>query len=353
MDREKLYAQRRDTARELLNKADVPALLVTNLKNVRYLTGFSGSNAALLLTTDGKELLGTDGRYTTQVADEAPGIEVLIERDTVPVVRKAFDGKIGVETSLSLGEAQRLDEYTVTQDLIEDLRMTKDESEIAALDAAAAVADKSWLSLLEDEVIREGVPENIVAAELEYRMRKFGADGISFETIVASGVNGAKPHHSASTDPIPKGLITIDFGVYLNGYASDQTRLVSVGEPPEKQREIADTVYRAFLAGCEALRPGAGLFAIDKVCRDIIDDAGYGEYFVHSTGHGVGLDVHERPYSASRTDKSKTIDAGQTLTIEPGIYVPGLSGARIENTLVVTEDGSRPLNTSSPALTVV
>ncbi|MDU6479526.1 MAG: aminopeptidase P family N-terminal domain-containing protein, partial [Corynebacterium kroppenstedtii] len=148
MDREKLYAQRRDAARELLNKADVPALLVTNLKNVRYLTGFSGSNAALLLTTDGKELLGTDGRYTTQVADEAPGIEVLIERDTVPAVRKAFDGKIGVEASLSLGEAERLGEYTVTQDLIEDLRMTKDESEIAALDAAAAVADKAWLSLL-------------------------------------------------------------------------------------------------------------------------------------------------------------------------------------------------------------
>lgn len=247
MDREKLYAERRDAARELLNKADVPALLVTNLKNVRYLTGFSGSNAALLLTTDGKELLGTDGRYTTQVADEAPGIEVLIERDTVPAVRKASDGKIGVETCLSLGEAQRLGEYTVTQDLIEDLRMTKDESEIAALDAAAAVADKAWLSLLEDEVIREGVPENIVAAELEYRMRKFGANGISFETIVASGVNGAKPHHSASTDPIPKGLITIDFGVYLNGYASDQTRLVSVGEPPEKQREIADTVYLSLI----------------------------------------------------------------------------------------------------------
>ncbi|MEJ4112450.1 aminopeptidase P family protein [Corynebacterium kroppenstedtii] len=353
MNRDKLFAERREAARAALDAAGVPALLVTNLKNVRYLTGFSGSNAALLLTVDGRGLLGTDGRYTTQVVDEAPGVDVVIERDAVRAVREAYTGEIGIEASIGLGVAQRLENYVVTHDLIEELRLTKDVSEVAALDAAAAVADKAWLSLLDDGVIAEGVPENVVAAELEYRMRMFGADGISFETIVASGVNAAKPHHSASTDRIVKGLVTIDFGVYLDGYASDQTRLVSVGEPPEKQREIADTVYRSFQAGCEALKPGAHLFTIDKVCRDIIEDMGYGEYFVHSTGHGVGLDVHERPYAAPRTDPSAIITAGQTLTIEPGIYVPGVSGARIENTLVVTDQGSRPVNTSSTELAIV
>ena len=348
----KLTAKRRERALTLMKERGIDHFLVTNLTNVRYLTGFSGSNAVLLLSQD-KTLVATDGRYTTQIGKEAPEVTARIERNCLKALRDEVDGEVAIEGSVTVSDAKALEPYTIVNGLVEELRLIKDQAEIDALQKAADVADKAWLSLLEDGVIAEGVPEITVAAELEYRMRKFGSDGVSFDTIVASGTNGAKPHHSASTDTIPAGLITIDFGVWVDGYASDQTRMVSVGEPEGEAKTILETVKKAFDAGCAAVKPGAKLQQIDKVCRDIIDEAGYGEYFVHSTGHGVGLDVHEQPGCSHATDPEKTVEPGMTLTIEPGIYVPGLTGARIENTLVITDDGAYALNKSNTQVHIV
>lgn len=341
-----VYANRRTRLIEAMGRHNIPALLVTTLTNCHYLTGFRGSNAALLLTADGDVLLGTDGRYTEQVAEQAPGVPVLLERDTIPAVRHRYAGTIAVEGSLDLATAARLGDYTLAPALVEELRLVKDPTEIALLEHAASIADNAWNSLLDDGIIRVGTPEITVATELEYRMRQFGAEGISFDTIVASGLNGAKPHHQADATPLTEGLITIDFGVWYGGYASDQTRLVGLGDIPARQLDIAEAVYASFTAGCEFIGPGKSYLELDIVCRQVLVDAGFGEYFTHSTGHGVGLDVHEGPYAASRTAPESLAEVGHTITVEPGVYIAGVGGARIENTLLIEKDGARPLNTS-------
>lgn len=335
-------------------------LLVTDLKNVRYLTGFSGSNAALLVPADpdAEATLVTDGRYDTQVRQETagdPGIGVRITRDLVGELLEVAgeDATVAVEPGMTVAQARAIGEPPVLDRAVEDARLVKGADEIAALRAAGELADTVFTEFIEAGGIREGITEIAAAADLEHRLRVAGADGLSFDTILASGVNGAKPHAGVSRDIIVPGLVTLDFGVWLDGYASDQTRTVCVGEPDALSVELYDLVHRSFTAGTEAVRPGAGLFAVDKVCRDIIAEASYGEYFVHSTGHGVGLDVHEAPYAASRTPEDKTLAEGMTLTVEPGVYLPGRTGLRIENTYVVTADGAETLNPSSTELRIV
>ena len=351
------FLRRRQAVADTVATAGHSFLLVTDLKNVRYLTGFSGSNAALLLDTSGDVTVATDGRYDTQVHQQTagtPGVDIRITRDLLGELRGvAGSGTFAIEPGLSVADARELGDPPILTGAVEAARLVKDDAELDALREAGRLADSVFSEFIAAGGIREGITEIEAAADLEHRLRAAGADGLSFDTILASGVNGAKPHAGVSRDVIVPGLVTVDFGVWLDGYASDQTRTVCVGEPDELSRELYDLVHRSFSAGVEAVRPGAGLFDVDKVCRDIIADAGYGEYFVHSTGHGVGLDVHEAPYAASRTPRDKTLAESMTLTIEPGVYLPGRTGLRIENTYIVTAQGAESVNPSSTALQVV
>lgn len=337
-------------------------MLVTNLINVRYLSGFSGSNAALLVGRDRSAQIATDGRYLTQVAEEVPDVEALIARRSARgLIEELSDhARVGVEaTHLTVAELEALQDVAgedVTlvpvSGLIEPIRAVKDGEEITALADVAELASQAFRDLLADGCVAEGRSELDVAADLEFRMRKAGSERTSFDTIVASGPNSAKPHHSATDRILRRGdLVTIDFGAHVAGYNSDMTRTLVIGEANDFVREIYDIVLRAQLAGVEAATIGRPLVDVDAACRSIIEDAGYGEQFVHSTGHGIGLDVHEAP-SASLTGEGK-LQEGMTLTIEPGIYVPGKGGVRIEDTLVIASGGPRILTNVGKELLVV
>jgi Xaa-Pro aminopeptidase len=288
------YASRRAAVARTVAEAGHKNLLVSDLKNIRYLTEFSGSNAAVLLTADGAATIVTDGRYDTQVRQEtssepASPLDIIISRDLFgELTRVAGDAGYAIEPGLSVGEARTLGDPAILAGAVESARLVKDAAELDALREAGRLADTVFTEFLAAGGIRAGLTEIEAAADLEHRLRAAGADGLSFDTILASGENAAKPHAGVSRDVIVPGLVTIDFGVWLDGYASDQTRTVCVGEPDALSRELYDLVHRSFSAGTDAVRPGAGLFAIDKVCRDIIADAGYGEYFVHSTATGWG-----------------------------------------------------------------
>lgn len=350
------YRNRRNKATAKIQASAHAALLISDLKNVRYLTGFSGSNALMVVREDGQHLLLTDGRYDTQIRLEtSEPKDVTIEIGGKLLDRAAeFAGKdFAVEPSLDYGQATALGNPPVLDSVVEDLRLVKDELEIEALASAGELADSVWRSFIEDNGIREGITEIQAAAELEFQLRTAGADGLSFDTILASGLNATKPHAGVSRDTIVPGLVTVDFGVYLDGYASDQTRTVCVGEPDELSRELYDVVYRAQKAGEAILAPGVALCNVDAACRDVITEAGYGEFFVHSTGHGVGLDVHEAPRAAAGVNPEEELVEGMTVTVEPGIYIPGKTGLRVENTYVITADGARSFNASPTELIVV
>ncbi len=352
------YARRREQVANALAEQDEAALLITDLKNIRYLTGFSGSNAVLLLRKDATGTLATDGRYDTQIrleTGEPQSLDIRVANDAMAAAVQDA-GAFAVEPSLGVATAMQLfgeQQPRVLSGLVERARLIKVPEEQQHLLAAGAIADGVWEQFVLDGVIQAGKTEREVAAELEFRLRSAGADGLSFDTILASGVNAAKPHAGVSGDAIVPGLVTFDFGVYLNGYASDQTRTVCVGTPSARDAEIYDVVYRAQRAGEAVLRPGVALVDVDRACRDVIEAAGYGEFFIHSTGHGVGLDVHEAPRAAQTTPADVTLEAGMTLTVEPGIYLPGETGLRIENTYIITDNGATSCQNSSTELIVL
>lgn len=350
------FAQRRRTLAASLAGQRIDKILVTNLIHVRYLSGFSGSNAALLVSKDLSAGIATDGRYTTQIAEEVPDIEALIARPSAEALLGKVVGptRVGFEaehTSVAELDALRKAagedvELVPVVGAIEELRLRKDPLELDGLRAVAELATGAFAALLDEGELAVGRTEREVAADLEYRMRRAGAERTSFDTIVASGPNSAKPHHGAGDRVLSRGdLVTVDFGAYLDGFNSDMTRTVVLGEPDEFSREIYEVVRRAQEAGVAAARPGTTLVDVDKACRDIIEASGYGEYFVHSTGHGVGLEVHEAP-AASQSGEG-FLEEGMTLTIEPGVYVPGRGGVRIEDTLIITA-GSPEIITDHP-----
>lgn len=351
------YSSRRAAVARTIAAAGHRHLLVSDLKNIRYLSGFTGSNAALLLGTDGTGTIVTDGRYGTQIRQQttsSPGLDIRITRDLFgELTRVAGEEGYAIEPGLPVGAARGLGDPEILAGAVESARLVKDDAELDALREAGHLADAVFTEFIAAGGIREGITEIEAAADLEHRLRSAGADGLSFDTILASGTNGAKPHAGVSRDVIVPGLVTVDFGVWLGGYASDQTRTVCVGEPDALARELYELVHRSFQAGVETVRAGVGPFAVDKACRDVLEEAGYGEYFVHSTGHGVGLDVHEAPSASVRTDPAETLVAGETLTVEPGVYLPGKTGLRIENTYIVTADGAESVNPSTTELQVV
>ena len=321
-------------------------MLVTDLVNVRYLSGFTGSNAALLIRADDETpVLATDGRYVTQAGQQSPDAEVIIERACAPrlAVRAAADGvrRLGFESHVVTFDGYALLERAAPQvefvraaGTVESLREVKDAGEVALLRLACEAADAALRDLVDAGGLRPGRTEKEVGRELESRMLDHGADGVSFETIVAAGPNSAIPHHRPTDAVLEAGdFVKIDFGALVAGYHSDMTRTFVLAPVAQWQLDVYLLVATAQRAGCEALAPGVCLKDVDGASRQVIADAGYAENFGHGLGHGVGLQIHEAPgISASAAG---TLLAGSTVTVEPGVYLPGRGGVRIEDTLVV------------------
>ncbi|WP_433231514.1 M24 family metallopeptidase [Actinomadura formosensis] len=353
------FARRRRLA-ALVAAGDADALLVTRLVNVRYLTGLDSSRAALLIPADGPAVLATDGRYAGTAAEVCPELPLVVDRKvaTALVARAAAGGhgRLGFEAhDLTVEQHTALLADTEAElmplgHLVEDLRRVKDEEEIALLREACAITDRAFEAVLPE--IRAGVTERAVAVALERAMVDFGAEGTAFETIVASGPNGAVPHHHPGGREFQAGdLVTMDFGALYSGYHADMTRTVAIGEPAGWQRDVYDLVHRAQRAAVDAAVPGADVKDVDAAARDIITAAGHGDAFTHGLGHGVGLEIHEAPLMGY--DQTGKLVDRVPITAEPGVYLTGRGGVRIEDTFVVRADGPELLTTTTKDLLVL
>lgn len=349
--------------RELFTEADCEAFLITDLVNIRYLTGFSGSAGIVLVLPD-ETVFVSDGRYGEQAREQldAAGVEARIEISTnaqKEVLAEAAVGirRLGLEADAVTWSQQRRysqewfpgAELVPTENLVEDLRRIKDEGEVARIEAAAAIADAA-LDEVRGRVVQEPT-EKELALELDFTMRRLGAEDVSFETIVASGPNAAKPHARPAGRTITEGdLVVMDFGALVDGYHSDMTRTLLVGGGSETQRRMLEVVTESQRKGVEAVGPEVECRVVDAVCRGVIEEAGWGEAFVHGTGHGVGLNIHEAPRLGVTSED--VLATGEVVTVEPGVYLPEHGGVRIEDTVVVTPDGCRRL-TRSPGVAAV
>jgi Xaa-Pro aminopeptidase len=352
------YADRVGRLRSGFPESDV--LLILGEKNIRYLTGFTGGDGALMAGPEWLTLL-VDGRYVTQARAEVPGMELFEFRKRgdgiVAVARRHGVGSIGFESSvLSVQEYLRLKESLPEATFLplpgdfELLRSVKDEAEIGLIREAARIAGEALASVR--EMIRPGAREKEIALELEYRMRRGGAEQVSFETIVAAGANSALPHATPGLREIADGdFVMIDFGAVCDGYHSDETCTFVVGCASERQREVYRLVLEAHDRAIRAIRAGVSCGEIDRIARSHIDAAGLGGAFSHGAGHGVGLDVHEAPRLAA--GREETLRAGMVVTVEPGVYLPGVWGVRIEDTVLVTEKGCEILTRTSKDLAVI
>ena len=345
------FAGRWRAVRRTMAQQGIESLLVMHLPDVRWLCGFTGSNAALAVTAK-KAMLFTDGRYTTQAREETHGARVTIAAKSAmreccewlaeSAAKAWFDPQHTTVADLSLMrsgiERKRSKGFFVPlqSPLVSASRMVKDTDELASMARAAALGCDLFETMLPR--IEAGMTEAALAAELEFEARKRGAEGMSFETIVASGARSALPHGRATQARLPrKGFVTLDFGVILNGYCSDMTRTVHLGGATGEERAAYDAVLEAQEAAVSAVRAGVTCGDVDKAARDVLDKAGWGKYFTHSTGHGVGLEIHEQPRVAA--GQETPLEAGMVITIEPGIYLAGKFGIRIEDMVAVTETG--------------
>jgi Xaa-Pro aminopeptidase len=338
-----IHAARRARAQAKLAELEADAVLVTAGPNVRYLTGLASSNAALLLPADGTGLLATDSRYELAALRDASDLDLTVGRFIEPILaaaaRRRGLRRLAVEThDLTVDRYEQL--VAAAEDVslisffnrVEELRMVKDPSELELIGTACRITDQAFADVL--PLIRPGLSERALAAALDHRMGELGAERPSFDTIVASGPNGALPHHVPSGRPLRRGdLITMDFGAQFAGYHADMTRTVALGEPADWQRDVYELVAAAQRAGCTAARPGAALREVDAAARDLITEAGHSDHFGHGLGHGVGLEVHEAPMIGyGSTGK---LEDHVSVTVEPGVYLPGQGGVRIEDVLVV------------------
>ncbi|GAC68803.1 M24 family metallopeptidase [Gordonia soli] len=345
----------------------VDALVVTDLINVRYLTGFTGSNGAVLVWTAdaAADRISTDGRYVTQVGEQAPDLEPVIARnglaeliahaETHGARRIGFEADavtVAAHRALIDRDTDQAAELVGLSGLVERLREVKDAGEVALLRSAAAIGDQALASIIDKGVLTAGHTEREVARALEWEMYALGADAIAFETIVAAGPNSAVPHHRPTSAVLADGdLVKIDFGAVSGGYHSDMTRTFVLSRAADWQREIYDLVATAQTAGRAALHPGADLRGVDDAARSVIVEAGHGEHYVHGLGHGVGLQIHEAPgIGATATG---TLPSGAAVTVEPGVYLPGRGGVRIEDTLVVSDGEPELLTSTDKTFTVI
>lgn len=354
------YSGRQAKLREKLGVEGVEALYITNLTNIRYLCGFTGSNAFLLVGADGTWFL-SDGRYKTQASQEVESAEVEIyatndlhEQAFKKILAAVGANKIGFESehfTVAGLESQRPwfgeTELIATKGLVSDLRRVKEPDELALIRTAAEMADAGLAYILEK--VTPGITERELALDLEFFMRREGAEDTSFDPIVAAAERSALPHAHPTDRPVESGrFLLFDLGCRYLGYCSDLTRTVVVGKADEKHREVYELVLRAQQAGLDAVKPGSAGVDVDRASREVFDAAGVGEAFGHGLGHGVGLDIHEAP-TLSKSSQD-TLAAGEVVTVEPGIYFPELGGVRIEDLVVVTADGAETLSKSGKEL---
>ena len=338
-------ARRRERLGRRLEEEELDALLVSDLTNVRYLTGYVGSNALALMSGAAATLV-TDGRYAVSARAQADVEVVVGRRDLVadlagPVADLPASPRIGVEADdltlsrhAAIAAAMPGVELVPVSGLVEDLRIIKDEEERALLRRSAAIADEALGRVVEGGLV--GRREADVALDIERALREAGAEGSSFAPIVAAGPRGALPHAVPTGEPIPDDtLLVIDMGAVLEGYCSDMTRTFILGDPPGELKDAYRVCHAAQRAAVDAARAGLGTAALDAVARDVIRDAGLGPAFAHGLGHGVGLDIHERP--GVRAEGDETLREGMAITIEPGIYLEGIGGVRIEDLVLVTD----------------
>ena len=350
--------ERRTRAGVLLAEEKLDALLVTNLHNVRYLTGFTGSNAHLLLLRDGSAQLLTDPRYDVQARQQANcKVEIVkgpMFKATARSIHKTRVRRVGFEgANLSWANWKAMDDALParaslrdTEGLVEGMRAVKDAAELDLIRSSCATNCRALDLALRN--FQRGMTETELAAEIDYRSRQEGASGPAFDTIVAGGAHSALPHAQPRPRAIEPGILLIDMGAFQAEYSSDMTRTVHVGPPSARFRRMYGAVLEAQLAGLNAVRDGATTRSVDRAARRVLKNHGLDGYFTHSTGHGLGLEIHERPRIA-RTDKGK-LAAGMVITIEPGIYIEGWGGIRIEDTVVVTGKGCEILTPASKSL---
>ncbi|MCD8896940.1 M24 family metallopeptidase [Mammaliicoccus sciuri] len=345
--------------REVMNVKGLEAVVILSPYNRRYLSGFTGTSGSLLITQD-KSLLITDFRYIQQANDQAQDFEVINQEG--PMLSKINDlikegqyKNVGVESHLiTYNEYQALNtdavELSSIESVIETIRMVKDEFEIKLIQKAADIVDETYEHIL--KWVKPGMTENEVNNEMEMFMRSKGATCSSFDTIVASGHRGALPHGVASNKVIEEGdMITLDFGALYEGYVSDVTRTFAIGQPKEEMKKIYNIVLEAQLTALEQIKPGMTGKEADTIARDIIKSYGYGEQFGHSLGHGIGLEVHEGPALSQKSDI--ILEENMCITLEPGIYVDGLGGVRIEDDVLVTKNGLQRFTKSSKDLIIL
>lgn len=353
--------QRIHSVRQKLMAAELDALVVSSAANRQWLTGFRGSAGTVVLTCDQAVLL-VDSRYLEQARQQASSYDCRQYRDLLPALADTLQElgvrRAGFETThvvhhtwRRMREAVGTVEWVAVENWVEEMRACKDETELAALSEAVAIADRAFSALLSR--IQPGVSEKDLALELEFLMRRDGAEHLAFDTIVASGPRGALPHAAPTAKTITAGeLVTFDFGAVKDGYRSDITRTVAVGTVDERQRELYELVLRAQLTGIAAVRPGRPGKEVDAEAREVISQAGLGEYFGHGLGHGVGLEVHEE-YPRLSTKGEVALQQGMVCSVEPGVYIPGWGGIRIEDLVVVTGTGVCVLTGAPKELLVV
>jgi Xaa-Pro aminopeptidase len=346
------HTSRLEKARTALAANEIDGLLITNLTNVRYLTGFSGTNGQVLITEGGAWFF-TDPRYAARAGDLVTGTEIVIYTsglagDLSQRLDAAKVGRLGVEAqTMTVADIEDLaaklsPELVPVRNAVEELRRSKDADEVAAISEAVRLADEAFVWALDR--LAPGATEREVALDLEVRMRTTGADGISFDPIVGSGPLSAHIHHSPSDRTFEKGdLVLLDFGAQYQGYCSDLTRTVVLGPATDEQRAQYDLVLAAQQAGIDAARAGVRGVDVDGAARKVVSDAGEGENFPHSLGHGVGLDIHEAPALKLSEEPLQT---GEVVTIEPGVYLVGHGGVRIEDDVLIEEGGARVLGTA-------
>lgn len=345
--------------RESFEQLHIDGMLITNPYNRRYISGFTGTAGVVLVSKD-RALFITDFRYVEQAQKQCAGFEIVqhmkaIHEEVAHQAKQLGIAKLGFEQDMTYASYTTYNrahdgEFVPVSEVVEKLRLIKTNSEIKILKEAAQIADAAFEHII--GYIRPGLTELEVSNELEFFMRKQGATSSSFDTIVASGYRSALPHGVASDKVIEAGdFVTLDYGAYYNGYVSDITRTIAVGKPSDELKNIYDIVLEAQLRGMAGIKPGMTGKEADALTRNLIEEKGFGPNFGHSTGHGIGLEVHEGPALSMKSDI--VLEPGMAVTVEPGIYVPGLGGVRIEDDTIITNEGNEALTHSTKELIIL